>query len=93
MKNFYKRIANFIVGYLRLDLQLHFLWSFVLTLFAVIWWPMLYSGLIATIVKEALDWWSKGKWSWDDFWFGLAGWLLALYLVYEYQGALPVYVW
>ena len=40
----------------RMDLQLHFFWSFVLTLLAVFWPPMLAAGLLITVLKEALDW-------------------------------------
>jgi hypothetical protein len=49
---------------------------------AIFWQPMIYSGIVATIIKEALDLWSKGKWSWDDFWFGTVGWIVALILLY-----------
>jgi hypothetical protein len=42
---------------------------------------MIFAGIIITILKEALDLWSKGKWSWDDFWFGFAGWVLGILVV------------
>jgi hypothetical protein len=32
-------------------------------------------------VKEALDLWSKGHWSWDDFWFGFVGWIIGVYAI------------
>ena len=65
--------------YFRFDLQLHFFWSLFLTLLAIFWQPLICLGLVATVVKEALDLWSKGHWSWDDFWFGFVGWLLGVY--------------
>jgi hypothetical protein len=42
---------------------------------------MIFAGIVITILKEALDLWSKGEWSWDDFWFGLAGWVLGILVV------------
>ena len=64
--------------YFRTDLQLHFLWSFFLTTVAVFFPFMIWSGLIATLIKEALDLWIKGKWNWDDVAYGIAGWIFAL---------------
>ena len=69
--------------YLRLDLQLHFFWSFFLTMFGIFWLPLLLTGIIATIIKEGLDWWSKGHWSWDDFWCGFAGWIFAIIFLHN----------
>ena len=42
---------------------------------------MIFEGIVLTSVKEALDLWSKGHWSWDDFWFGLAGGVLGILVV------------
>ena len=81
MKKFYKKIAGNIIYYLRPDLQLHFFWALFLTLFAIFWQPLIYLGLVATIIKEALDLWSKGHWSWDDFVFGVLGWIVGAYFV------------
>jgi hypothetical protein len=75
MKKLYKKITSNIIYYVRPDLQLHFLWAALLTLFAIFWQPLIYLGLVATIIKEGLDLWSKGHWSWDDFVFGVLGWL------------------
>ena len=75
MKKFYKKIAGEIIDHIRPDLQLHFFWALFLTLFAIFWQPLIYLGLVATIIKEALDLWSKGHWSWDDFVFGVLGWI------------------
>jgi len=36
---------------------------------------------VATIIKEALDLWSKGHWSWDDIVFGIAGCIMGAYFV------------
>ncbi|ABB38654.2 hypothetical protein Dde_1857 [Oleidesulfovibrio alaskensis G20] len=74
----YRYYGEMIVNFFRLDLQLHFFWGFVLTLCGVYWQPLLLSGLIVTVVKEALDVWSKGHWSWGDFWCGIGGCVLAL---------------
>ena len=82
MKNQYKKLAKFLLGYFRLDLQLHFLWSFFLTMFAIFWLPLIWLGLIATITKEALDLWSKGHWSWDDFIVGTFGWIFGIIFLY-----------
>jgi len=81
IKQLYKRIATTILFYLRFDLQLHFFWGMILTLFAVFWQPFIYLGLIATVSKEALDLWSKGHWSWDDVVFGVAGCIVGAYFV------------
>ena len=75
MKDQYKKLTKFLLYYFRLDLQLHFLWSFFLTMFGIFWLPLLFAGIVATIIKEGLDLWSKGHWSWDDFWYGFAGWI------------------
>ena len=82
MKTQYKKLTEFLLRYFRLDLQLHFLWSFFLTMFAIFWLPLVWLGLIATIIKEALDWWSKGHWSWDDFIFGTFGWIFGIIFLY-----------
>ena len=79
----YKKFANFLLRYFRLDLQLHFLWSFFLTMFAIFWLPPVWLGLIATITKEALDLWSKGHWSWDDFIVGTLGWIFGIIFLYN----------
>ena len=75
MKTQYKKLAKFLLRYFRLDLQLHFLWSFFL--------PLVWLGLIATITKEALDLWSKGHWSWDDFIVGTIGWIFGIIFLYN----------
>ena len=65
----------------REDLQLHFLWSYFLTMLAIFWPIMIYSGVVATLIKEALDLWSKGRWNWDDVAFGIVGAFLAWYTI------------
>ncbi len=69
----YRRTGEHIMGLFRMDLQLHFFWSFCLTLTGLFWPPLLLSGLVTTIAKELLDLWSKESWSWGDFWWGCAG--------------------
>lgn len=66
----------------RLDLQVHFFWGFVLTLAGIYGPPLFSAGIAVTVIKEALDLWSKGHWSWGNFWFGLAGSFLALAFVW-----------
>lgn len=73
----YQQYGSWVVAFFRWDLQLHFFWGFVLTLCGVYWQPLLFSGLLVTVVKEALDVWSKGHWSWGDFWSGVGGCALA----------------
>tara|TARA_B110000261_G_scaffold129084_1_gene144588 strand:+ start:18 stop:395 length:378 start_codon:yes stop_codon:yes gene_type:complete len=81
IKILYKKIAKYTIQYFRFDLQLHFFWSLFLTLLAIFWQPLICLGLVATVVKEALDLWSKGHWSWDDFWFGFVGWIIGVYAI------------
>jgi len=81
IKVLYKKIATRIMRYFRFDLQLHFFWSLFLTLLAIFWLHFIWLGLIATIIKEGLDLWSKGHWSWDDFWCGFVGWIIGVYMI------------
>ena len=81
IKHTYKIAAQTIITHIRADLQLHFFWAMFLTLFAVFWQPFIYLGLVATVIKESLDLWSKGHWSWDDFVFGVMGWIVGAYFV------------
>ena len=81
IKVLYKKIAKYTTQCFRVDLQLHFFWSFFLTMLAIFWLQFVWLGLVATIVKEALDLWSKGHWSWDDFWCGFVGWIIGVYVM------------
>ena len=81
IKSLYKRLGIITLFYFRFDLQLHFFWAMFLTLFAVFWQPFIYLGLVATVIKEALDLWSKGHWSWDDVVFGIVGSIVGAYFV------------
>lgn len=74
----YRNWGDAIMRRFRWDLQLHFFWGFSLTLLGEIWAPLYATGLVVTAAKEALDVWSKGFWSWGDFWCGLAGSAAAL---------------
>ena len=78
-----KKLSKTLLIYFRTDLQLHFLWSFFLTILAVFFSYMIWSGLIATLIKEALDLWTKGKWNWDDIAYGIAGWIFALFFLQQ----------
>ncbi len=71
----------------RLDLQVHFFWGFFLTMAGIYWTPLFYAGIVVTVIKEGLDLWSKGHWSWGDFWWGLAGSFLALALVWAHPSS------
>jgi len=68
----------------RWDFQLHFFWGFVLTLQGVWWPPFFAAGIAVTVIKEALDLWSKKHWCWDDFRCGILGSISAL--IYLYVG-------
>ena len=81
IKTLYIKIATSTMRYFRFDLQLHFFWAMCLTLFALFWQPFIYLGLVATVIKESLDLWTKGHWSWDDFVFGVMGWIMGAYFV------------
>lgn len=58
---------------IRMDLQLHFFWSFSLTILAVFWKPLIISGFIVTIAKETFDVIAQKGWSWGDFNWGVIG--------------------
>ena len=79
----YKSYAVVVMKIFRWDLQLHFFWGFILTLLGVYWPPLYASGIIVTVVKEALDLWSKELWSWDDVWLGIIGSLVSLGYLYS----------
>ena len=79
----YKWAAVIVMRIFRWDLQLHFFWGFILTLLGVYWFPLYLSGIVVTLVKEALDLWSKELWSWDDVWLGIIGSIVALAYLYS----------
>ena len=81
MKDLYIKFTQTIVDWFRYDLQLHMLWSFSLSMLGVFWFPLIFIGFIATVIKELLDLWVKGHWSWDDFVFGVVGNAIALVLL------------
>ena len=81
MKDLYIKFTQTIVFWFRYDLQLHMLWSFWFSMFGIIWFPLVFTGLIATVIKELFDLWIKGHWSWDDFIFGVIGNVIALVLL------------
>jgi len=57
------------------------LWSFLLSMFGIIWYPLVITGFIATVIKESFDLWIKGHWSWDDVVFGIIGNIIAVILI------------
>ena len=61
-----ERFVKKILAIFRMDLQLHFFWSLCLTLLAVYWSPMLYSGIVVTVGKETLDVVAQKGWSWGE---------------------------
>ena len=60
--------------------QLHFFWSFTLSVVGHwIWTPLVFLGIIATILKEMWDSKSsKHSFSFKDIVYGLAGWGTAI---------------
>jgi len=78
----YKRFEAWTMSVFRLDLQVHFFWGFLLTFLGVYWWPLLASGILVTVLKEALDLWSKNHWCWKDFWAGVLGCACAVGFIY-----------
>jgi hypothetical protein len=44
---------------------------------------MIWSGLVATLIKEALDLCTKNKRSWDDAVYGKAEWAMALLFLHS----------
>ena len=82
----YKKAGDIVMAIFRWDLQLHFFWGFVLTLLGTFWFPLYFSGLIVTLVKEALDLWSKEHWSWGDVILGLTGCVAAVVFLYLSDG-------
>ena len=74
----YQQAEKKIICIFKYDLQVHFFWGFTLTLLGVYWPPLFVSGFAVTVIKEVLDLWSKGRWSWGDFWCGILGSMLSL---------------
>ena len=81
MRNIYINITKSITTKFRFDLQLHMLWSFFFSMFGIIWYPLVLTGFIATVIKESFDLWIKGHWSWDDVVFGIIGNIIAIILI------------
>ena len=84
IKTYYKKLTGCVMHYFRPDLQLHFFWSFFLTMLGIFWLHFAWLGIIATIIKEGFDLWSKGHWSWDDFWCGLIGWYVGIIFLFNF---------
>ncbi len=78
----YQKAGIIVTRIFRWDLQLHFFWGFALTLLGVYWLPLYSAGIAITVIKESLDIWSKGYWSWGDFWWGIVGSVTALFFLY-----------
>jgi H+/Cl- antiporter ClcA len=74
----YQEKAIHVMHIFRWDLQLPFFLGFVLTLLGFYRSPLYSAGVGVTLIKEALDLWSRGRWSWDDVWCGLVGSGMAL---------------
>lgn len=84
----YQQAGKIIMRIFRYDLQLHFFWGFILTLLGVYWPPLFVSGFAVTVIKEVLDLWSKGRWSWGDFWCGVLGSMLSLAYLHSQSAVL-----
>ncbi len=72
-----------ILSIFRMDLQLHFFWSFSLTILAIFWKPFIIFGVIITILKESLDVIAQKGWSWGDFLWGMTGAGVGVLFLYQ----------
>ena len=72
------KIEHTVISVIRMDLQLHFFWSFALTILAVFWKPLIISGALITVIKEWLDVVAEKGWSWGDFIWGMTGCIAGL---------------
>ncbi|VEN73720.1 conserved hypothetical protein [Candidatus Desulfarcum epimagneticum] len=68
---------------IRMDLQLHFFWSFALTILAIFWKPFIIAGLVVTVTKEFLDLTAQKGWSWGDFNWGMAGFFAGVLFIHQ----------
>ncbi|THB81838.1 MAG: hypothetical protein D3926_00335 [Desulfobacteraceae bacterium] len=69
----FQKFEDTVLSVFRMDLQLHFFWSFSLTILALFWKPFIISGLVVTLGKETFDVAAKKGWSWGDVIWGIAG--------------------
>lgn len=67
-----------LLSVVRMDLQLHFFWSFSLTVLAVFWKPLISAGIIVTLLKESFDLAAQKGWSWGDVIWGILGWIAGI---------------
>ena len=69
--------------YLYKEEQLHFFWSFTLSILGHwVWPPLIFTGLVATGLKELWDYSNfKHLFSWKDIVFGSIGWITAILVV------------
>ncbi len=74
----FQKYENTTLSIIRMDLQLHFFWSFTLTLLAVFYKPLIATGILVTILKETFDVIAQKGWSWGDFIWGTIGWLTGI---------------
>jgi len=74
----FEKFEKKVLSIFRMDLQLHFFWSFSLTILALFWKPFIVSGIIITVLKEYLDVVAQKGWSWGDFFWGIAGFLIGI---------------
>ena len=66
--------------YSHIDEQLQFFWAFTLTIVGnKIWTPLLFLGLLATLIKEYWDKYNPPhKWEWRDVGAGVCGWIIGI---------------
>ena len=68
---------------IRMDRQLHFFWSFTLTILAVFWEPFIIAGLLVIVTKEFFDVATLKGWNWGNFIWGMAGFVTAVLFIYK----------
>ena len=76
-----KRINDIIESFYNYqEEQLHFFWSFTLSVIGYwIWPPFIFFGIVATLLKELWDFQSdKHSFSLKDIMYGLVGWGVAI---------------
>ena len=78
----FQKMENAVISVIRMDLQLHFFWSFVLTIMAVFYEPFIISGLAVTVLKEGFDVMAQKGWSWGDVIWGIAGFFAGIIFLY-----------
>lgn len=72
-----------ILEIIRMDQQLYFFWSFILTILAVFCKPFIIAGLLVTVTKQFFDVAALKGWRWGNFIWGMAGFITAVLFIYK----------